>query len=836
MDSYVFSDNTLLILIVLSWIVFISGIGIVCFQFSRRKEQSLSSKILAFSGILFVSVFLLRFATGTFVNQLIMHNKADEQLLGILEYAVSMHWLETVARSLVQTLRTFAVDEDYAIYAVVAERMGESVLSAHWILPVLYRIHAGVVTVLAPVAGGAIIFDILTRIFPKMKLRFMPFWREFYVFSELNDSSLALAQSIKEDFSNSKANRRKQIKKLKKGSPLSKELFIAFPEDNSNPEKPIKRKRVTIKRKKKPVIVFTDAYIDRENEAISERIASAKSMGAICLTEDIFHIRIRGFVRRLFGTKLNYLLMDEKEDNNLHTLSMLSEHKKGKRLLHSSVYLFSNSSSANDLARCVNNKLKKVYGENNKKLPLIRVIEGYRNLVYNLLRDVPLYEPLIGRKPVDNKTEKDLNVTIIGSGVIGMQMFLATYWMGQMLGVKLHINVVSQESESTFKDRVNLINADILKTEASKADPELLSVYSASHKKADPYFKLRYVETDVMTGTLYEALSKKFDNESFALCDSDYFVVAIGSDENNIFVANKIKQFIGRDLICDTTNRRAIINYVVYDRDVCSTLNSVQDNPNIYMNAFGNFRDVYNYENVFMSKSYGTAVELNATYTRKAFADKKYDKADMNKLLNDEYNYWSSIARGIHIPYKYFSAGVVTKSSIFDKTEVVTEDSKVFNDYLRKICIELSSKKDNLPSEKDREELYYKLCWLEHRRWNAFIRTGGFTTPTKEQVDTYAYREPNKAKEISLRLHPCLVECDDKPPKLPAAKVRTATIASDVKLDASEITRNDYDRLDAVSLYLHILAKERLNENCCIYKAYDSPYELNAEDKSIKIQ
>lgn len=801
MNGYMFSDNTLFVLIVLSWVFLIAGIIIACFQFIKRKEKSLSSKIMMFSVMLFVSLFLLRFSTGTFVNQLIINNAADDELMNVLEGTVSMHWLETAARSLVQTLRTFALDEDYAIFHIVSERMSNSVLSAHWMLPLVYKAHAAMVTVLAPVAGGAIIFDILTRIFPKLKLWIMPFWCEFYVFSELNDTSLALAQSIKENFkSNSKIN--------EKGSAIIKP--------------------------KRPVIVFTDAYIDKEDEAVSERTASAKSIGAICLTEDIFHIRIRGYFRRILGSRLNYFLLDEKEENNLHALAMLSEYKNGTRLLDSSVYLFSNSSSAGEVVRCVNKKLEGIYGTDNKKLPVIRVIEGYRNLVYNLLRDVPLYEPLIGRNA--NTKEKELNVTIIGSGVIGMQMFLATYWMGQMLDVNLCINVISQEKEASFKDRLNLINEDILKTESSVADPEILRIYPASQELAAPYFTLRYEEADVMKGTLFEALSKKQNDSGFSICQSDYFVVALGSDESNILVANKLRQYIGRALLCDKTNRRAIINYVVYDRDICRTLNSVQDNPNIYMNAFGNLSDVYNYENVFMAKSYGAAVEVNATYISKAFADKKYGRKEMNRFLADEYNYWSSIARGIHIPYKFFSAGAVTSSHIFDGATIATEDPQVLSRYLKKVCIELPFAEDNLPAVEQREELYYKLTWLEHRRWTAFVRTGGFMTPCKEQLDSYAYRSGNKTKEVSLRLHPCLVECDDLPPRIPAVKERTADISPEAVLDTKEIILNGYDKLDAVSLYLHILAKERTGGCCCIYKAYDCPYEIGADGVTVKVQ
>ena len=120
MGYYVFSDNALLSMILLSWAVFAVGIGITWFQFTFRKEKSISAKIMTISVVLFISILILRFSTSTFISQLIMSEKADEELLGVLDFVVPMHWLETLVRSLVQTIRTFAFDEDYALFAIVA--------------------------------------------------------------------------------------------------------------------------------------------------------------------------------------------------------------------------------------------------------------------------------------------------------------------------------------------------------------------------------------------------------------------------------------------------------------------------------------------------------------------------------------------------------------------------------------------------------------------------------------------------------------------------------------------------------------------------------------------
>ena len=74
---------------------------------------------------------------------------------------------------------------------------------------------------------------------------------------------------------------------------------------------------------------------------------------------------------------------------------------------------------------------------------------------------------------------------------------------------------------------------------------------------------------------------------------------------------------------------------------------------------------------------------------------------------------------------------------------------------------------------KTKKELLDELAWLEHRRWCAYLRTKGFTNPGKSESGDYKYvkylnidnkEHPREEahKFISLKLHPCLVECSKK--------------------------------------------------------------------------
>jgi hypothetical protein len=54
-----------------------------------------------------------------------------------------------------------------------------------------------------------------------------------------------------------------------------------------------------------------------------------------------------------------------------------------------------------------------------------------------------------------------------------------------------------------------------------------------------------------------------------------------------------------------------------------------------------------------------------------------------------------------------------------------------------------------------------ELCKLEHKRWNAFIRSEGFEGADFETVKLYAAKNGGKHKDNKTMLHPCLVEWDE---------------------------------------------------------------------------
>ena len=109
------------------------------------------------------------------------------------------------------------------------------------------------------------------------------------------------------------------------------------------------------------------------------------------------------------------------------------------------------------------------------------------------------------------------------------------------------------------------------------------------------------------------------------------------------------------------------------------------------------------------------------------------------------------------------------------------------------------------------------MAWLEHRRWNAFTRVKGFRGTTA--YDGYAREMDENGtyyKHMELKLHPCLVECDQK-------GIRSK-ISSKGIIDPNEIFHwpddVELDLLDELSLDL----KEK-NFNGYDFKQYDYPLD-----------
>lgn len=685
--------------------------------FKRRKDGSptktFESLLLNFTICLTIAMWCNQFISELY-GAVLLISDTDASV----NFSGAIFIGEIIAGSFAGTLKSFGADDNFLSGIENIKILLRDVFVASDSVISGYSIIASIMAFCAPITGATILFELLSNFFPKIKfwaLRYCAFKKKYY-FSELNERSLALAKSIN-----------KSAK------------FI------------------------QPAIIFTDTYADKTQENTTELLAEAKRIGAVCLRDDITHLKKRGW------NKKKFFLIDDNEVKNLQTLTNLTDKFNYKSLKGTEVYLFCQDLIYADVEKQVRKKTEKEYGYGENKITIIPV-RCYRNLITNMLEKTPLYEPvvhLVNRDKTDERTK--LNVTILGFGDIGKEMFLTTYWMGQMLNCELNINVISKESEEEFWGKIDYINPEIRRSTQEK--DEILRVYKHKDEFSDPYCKVKYFSCDIQSKEFRKLLEGEDGRNT--LLSTHYFLVSLGSDQANLSVANTLKKYIGKHHIEHKERAdKTIINYVVYNADLSSTLNnnpfvcSYSKKPDIYMQAVGGVEQNYTASNIFMTDYYEDATGAAKSYDNKQGREQR--KAAYKKRLKSEYEYWSNLALRLHFKYKVFSVYPFEKSIFDDELEYKDNFVATCQKYIENFHKQSDNSKGRIKKKDEKQEENSvvnrkptidenRLQWLEHRRWNAFLRTMGY-----QYTDCYeAYLEYSHGhKQMEAKLHPCLVECD----------------------------------------------------------------------------
>lgn len=693
-------------------------------RINRKSEYNLFAQLLTNQLVaillLFFSIVFIKYGTGIYTSS----------QAGLFKIP-AFKYVEIFADSVIHALQSFSMDENYSEALTTGKEMIFLRTNSHLMVK-FYSFYVSGISIIAPIAGGAMILDLIVSIFPKLKFNIYKLVfknREKYIFSELNDKSLALAESV-----------------------LDKSSFW-----------------------KRPLLIFTDAYLDNEQEKSSELFKSAKNLGAICLSDDIINLNIANVKNKLL------FLIDENEKENALTLSKFADEKNFSLLTNNAkVYVFYKDDNLTLLQTSVAKSMKKIAikgGMTSEALSnsIIRV-NCYQNLAFDILQKYPLYYPI--RK---NETN-DLKISIIGGGKIGTEMFLASSWAGQLYGINLHINVASQEKRNEFERKINSINPEIL--ESTTPGHDSLKIFSDRDDKSEPYFNFGYAEINAKA---YSPEKVEFDNND-NLLDSDYVLVCLGSDEMNIQYADQLS----RSKKIDSSKKKEMrILYVVYDDGLCNMLNSVNSKceNNVYLTAIGNLNSLYSYENIVTDELYPLVKNVfQKTYNSH---NKMLFDSD-EQTLKGQYNYWSTVAKTIHLPYRVFNALRLNNSEIEVGEELKTSDLKEYYSILEDKRKELG---DN--------EIVKKLTWLEHRRWNAYLRSQGYRSVNKDTE-----------KNFNLRIHPCIVEFWD------------SSLEYIDKETGKPITP-PIDKLDEVGDY-------KIYDNPYVCDDYDEEYDIDNKTKILE--
>ena len=612
-----------------------------------------------------------------------------------------------------RTMQAFSLDFDYdSLFVPEGQTTGEMGAAGAlqtvrgWSLAIM--IYKAILYSVAPIVGGAVIYDVLAGVSPNLRLLFAR-RRRLYIFSELNERSLGLAQSI--------------VSEKKRG--------------------------------RRPVIIFTGCGEGGRDDV--RPMVRARLMQAICLPNDVPECHALRRARQCV-----FFLMDLNGDGsfedtgNLSTLYAMLDAENpvwpGTRGCH--IFFFTDTAATLESTRMAKLAFDKRHEGDGQGEVRLHIVRDHVQVANALMLDHPLYEGL-SRKAKG----EPLRVLIIGRNEFSREVFKTVFWCGQLLDHPLQI-VLAYAGQGGYNGRAEeevrlgiecpeLFESCTPESECLRQTIE--GGYSA------PYAALSFIEArpDQFFDDAFLTTPRSFQygsRETFSLVECDFMILMTGSDRNNIEMAGNLwRRLVRMKLAGEPIGRTTIA--VAIENDELSRIAGMRHEKlgraenDIALVSFGAIQDRFCWENIFHSGIYHHRRASEITLD-----EAMHSIAGMDATKDDIYNEWSNQARQVHLRYKMFSALHRELAPMEDREGVLRDKL----DYCRRV--------------KADPALFDRLSWLEHRRWNAFLRTQGFQQPPRlfeklqdleagrlegedwRALSLYAY------KNVPARLHPNLVE------------------------------------------------------------------------------
>ncbi|MBR2316028.1 MAG: hypothetical protein IKA56_05225 [Clostridia bacterium] len=344
-------------------IIFI--VSLICLIFSvilaifRAKSQYKSGRIIDSSKILFAGVAF----SSILLFLPVCVNTFRQSGCGIFE---------TVLISIHSMIRLFIVDGDFDF---ITSNLGGA---PKWVAQGYITLFS-ILFVMAPILTFGFVLSFFQNL-SAYKRYFTHYNSNVFIFSELNERSLALAESL---YKNNSKDR----------------LFI-----------------------------FTDVF-KKEEEQSYELIEKAKELGAVCFKKDIVAIDFSFHSKK---SELNFFAIGDDQTENLSQALKIVENLKYRD--NTKLYVFSTQiESEMLLANAFNSN-----DDDDIKIKVRRVNEVQSLIMRNLYDNG--FEKFFESAYDDNTGVKKINAVIIGMGQHGTEMIKALSWACQMDGYLAEIN------------------------------------------------------------------------------------------------------------------------------------------------------------------------------------------------------------------------------------------------------------------------------------------------------------------------------------------------------------------------------------------------------------
>lgn len=593
----------------------------------------------------------------------------------------------SVLLSLHNTMRVFILDGEFDTVRNALSGCSEGVKA--W-----FSLYSALLYVLAPALTAGFVLSMFKS--AKAEARYRIFKnRPTFIFSKLNEKSIALAKSI---YDNDKI--------------------------------------------KNPVIVFAEVY-EKTREDHYEWVSDAKEIGAILMPKDIDDISIDNKKGRL---ELFYISDDESENVTQAVKFVTGHYKKktkkvdGKRVAkkynerkNTKVFVFAASEGnariidsldkGNHYEGIADERFENEAFLDDSELFKVRRVDDIQLFAWDCIEKANIFD-----KYVQIGDEKVISALILGMGNYGMELLKTLVWYGQMKGYRLEINVVDKKHKdgSTAKSRFGHACPDIIKTNNKKVD-------------GDSFYSIEFYENmDIFTDSWDEAVGYDGDESELKLRAerlrrTTIAFVAFGDDDKNIQAAVELRTMFDRvngtvALKNQPIDELPAIYSIVYDEKKTENIAGSKDgtvrslvtyNGQPYNIQFiGSLSSQYNYSSIYPEELEKEAFDKCHMQWSYYSIDRKIEEKEAKenrKLTDAEKQALRAAARKEQIrfyeDFEYFRLSSMSKA--MHKKLIREKFSDEFG------C------ENGAGYECDCEK-----CWArranEHNRWNAYTRSIGY--------------------------------------------------------------------------------------------------------------
>lgn len=345
--------------------LFFASIIVFIVNLSRHKHIQLT---------LFVFVFAIA-ATVYYPIALFDYTRAQGTSF-IAPFALSAYY----------SLRLFITEGDFGF---VQEILTNCQLKLDGDLIARYELFFFSLFFFAPLTTATVILSHFTNVTAYLRLYTFGLFTKLYVFSDLNEKSLALAKDI-------------------------------------------------CKKTKLRTIIFYNIH-DNDTDAFIALMDEAKKLNALCFGKDITDLKI---IQLLFRRKIEFFLIGDNESGNVDSAIRLTEKFKKRR--NTSIFVWARNPESGSILDSLHLPTKQRKRYTNKaqidpKAFKIRRINDIEIFAWNTLKEASLFH-------IDEHTRKPqpISILIIGAGDYGTEFLKAAVWLYQIEGIDLKITVIDR--------------------------------------------------------------------------------------------------------------------------------------------------------------------------------------------------------------------------------------------------------------------------------------------------------------------------------------------------------------------------------------------------------